>query len=158
MQNYKLEDLIKDIEVPKELKDTTIFKTDANSEKRSMEVTLVSYDLVPYDIIEEYKKTVCLRYGLSEFILRIRYENLSIEDIDIDVYYKNLVFYVNEIIGGVRHLFLNSRAEYSDGVFTIHCMYGVDMLGVLNCAETIKKLIKAQLKADVEVVFKDETL
>ena len=157
MQNYKLEDLIKDIEVPKELKDTTIFKTDANSEKRSMEVTLVSYDLVPYDIIEEYKKTVCLRYGLSEFILRIRYENLSIEDIDIDVYYKNLVFYVNEIIGGVRHLFLNSRAEYSDGVFNIHCMYGVDMLGVLNCAETIKKLIKAQLKADVEVVFKDES-
>ena len=72
MQNYKLEDLIKDIEVPKELKDTTIFKTDANSERRSMEVTLVSYDLVPYDIIEEYKKTVCLRYGLSEFILRIR--------------------------------------------------------------------------------------
>ncbi len=157
MQSYKLEDLIKDIEVPKELKDTTIFKTDANSEKRSMEVTLVSYDLVPYDVIEEYKKAVCERYGLSEFILRIRYESLSIDDIDIDVYYKNLVFYVNEIIGGVRHLFLNSRAEYSEGIFTIHCMYGVDMLGVLNCAETIKRLIKAQLKADVEVVFKDES-
>jgi len=154
--NYKLENLIKDVEVPSCLKDTVIFTTNANSSERKMEVTVVSEELIPYDIIEDYKKSVCNRYALNEFILRVKYENLTIEDIDISLYYKNLVFYVNEIISGVRHLFLDSRAEYADGIFTIHCMYGVEMLNTLKCGETIKKLIKAQLKADVEVVFLDE--
>ncbi len=154
--NYKLENLIKDVDVPNCLKDTVIYTTNASSAERRMEVTVVSEELISYDIIEDYKQKVCQKYALNEFILRVKYENLTIDDIDINQYYKNLVFYVNEIISGVRHLFLDSRAEYSDGIFTIHCMYGVEMLNTLKCGETIRKLIKAQLKADVEVVFLDE--
>ncbi len=156
MQNYKLENLIKDVVIPAELQGAVIFKSDANPDERRMEITIVSKELIPYDVIENYKSLVCKEYALNEFILRVRYENLSIENIDIDTYYKNLVFYVNEIIGGVRHLFLDSRAEYKNGVFTIFCKYGVDMLYSLNCPQTIKKLIMAQLSSDVEVVFVDE--
>jgi len=154
--NYKLENLIKDVPVPKELKNTVIYHTNAVSSERKMEVTVVSDCLVSFDVIEDYKKAVCEKYNLNEFILRIRYENLTIDDIDIDAYYKNLVFYVNEIIHGVRHLFTDSVAEYNNGTFTVHCKYGTEMLHSLNCADTIKKLIKSQLKSDVEVIFSDE--
>ena len=154
--NYKLENLIQGVSVPDELKDTVIYSTNAAAQERRMEVTVVSNALVGFDIIEDYKKAVCEKYNLNDFILRIRYENLTIENVDIDAYYKNLVFYVNEIIKGVRHLFTDSSAEYNDGVLLIHCKYGVEMLNSLNCAETIKKLIKTQLKSDVEVVFSDE--
>ena len=116
--NYKLNELIQDVPIPEALKDAMVFKADAVSEKRRMEVTVVCEDIVPYGIIEEYKKAVCQKYSLNEFILRVRYENITIDDIDIDKYYENLVFYVNEIIGGVRHLFLGSRAEYRDGLCT----------------------------------------
>ena len=152
---YKLENLIKGVAVPDELKDTVIYQTNASSTERKMEVTVVSEELIAYDIIEEYKKTVCERFSLNEFILRVKYENLTIDDIDIDKYYKNLVFYVNEIIGGVRHLFLDSFAEYAEGVLKIHCKYGTHMLNSMNCGETRVRLVKAQLKADVEVVFID---
>lgn len=155
--NYKLENLIKGIEVPTELKDTVIYQTNAASSERKMEVTVVSEELIPYDVIEDYKSAVCQKYALNEFVLRVKYENLTIDDIDINLYYKNLVFYVNEIIGGVRHLFLDSWAEYADGVLKIHCKYGVEMLSTLNCADTLKRLVKAQLKADVEIVFIDES-
>ena len=154
--NYKLENLIQGVPVPDELKDTTIYSTNASSQERKMEVTVVSTKLVSFDIIEDYKKAVCEKYNLNDFILRIRYENLTIENVDVAAYYKNLVFYVNEIIKGVRHLFTDSTAEYNDGVLLIHCKYGVEMLNSLNCAETIKRLVKSQLKSDVEVVFSDE--
>ncbi len=153
---YNLENLIKGVPVPEPLQDAVIFGTNASSSERKMELTVVSEDIISYEIIEDYKKAVSSKYSLSEFILRVKYENISIDDIDIDLYYKNLVFYVNEIIGGVRHLFLNSRAEYTDGRLLIHCMYGVDMLRSLDCANTIKRLVKAQLKADIEVEFLDE--
>ncbi len=153
---YNLENLIKGVPVPEPLKDAVIAGTNASSSERKMELTIVSEEIIPYEVIEDYKKAVSDKYNLSEFILRVKYENISIDDIDIDLYYKNLVFYVNEIIGGVRHLFLNSRAEYADGKLLIHCMYGVDMLKSLDCANTIVRLVKAQLKADIEVEFLDE--
>ncbi len=153
---YKLENLIKGVEIPEELKECVIFQTNANSAERKMEVTVISEELVAYDVIEAYKKAICEKFALNEFILRIKYENLTIDDIDIDKYYRNLVFYVNEIIGGVRHLFLDSRAEYADGVLKIYCKYGIDMLHSMNCGETLVRLVKAQLKADVEIVFVDD--
>ena len=154
---YKLENLIKGVAIPDELKETVIYQTNANSAERKMEVTVISEELISYDVIEDYKKTVCEKFALNEFILRVKYENITIDDIDIDKYYKNLVFYVNEIIGGVRHLFLDSTAEYADGVLKIHCKYGTNMLNSMNCSETLVRLVKAQLKADVEVVFIDES-
>ncbi|MBR5219077.1 MAG: PHP domain-containing protein, partial [Clostridia bacterium] len=154
---YKLENLIKGVAIPDELKETVIYQTNANSAERKMEVTVISEELISYDVIEDYKKTVCEKFALNEFILRVKYENITIDDIDIDKYYKNLVFYVNEIIGGVRHLFLDSTAEYADGVLKIHCKYGTNMLNSMNCSETLVRLVKAQLKADIEVVFIDES-
>ena len=106
--SYKLDNLIKEIPVPDELADCVIYSTNAVSAERKMEITVVSENLVSYDVIEKYKKEVRQKYSLSEFILRIKYENLGIDDIDINAYYKNLVFYVNEIISGVRHLFTGS--------------------------------------------------
>ncbi len=153
---YNLENLIKGVPVPEALRNAVIFGTNASSSERRMELTVASEELIPYEVIEDYKKAVSEKYNLSEFILRVKYENITIDDIDIDLYYKNLVFYVNEIIGGVRHLFLNSRADFADGRLLIHCMYGVDMLKSLDCANTIKRLVKAQLKADIEVEFLDE--
>ena len=155
--SYKLDNLIKEIPVPDELADCVIYSTNAVSAERKMEITVVSENLVSYDVIEKYKKEVRQKYSLSEFILRIKYENLGIDDIDINAYYKNLVFYVNEIISGVRHLFTGSSAQYRDGILTVHCLYGTDMLGELKCAQTMEKLIKSQLKADVEVVFEDDS-
>lgn len=121
--SYKLDNLIKEIPVPDELADCVIYSTNAVSAERKMEITVVSENLVSYDVIEKYKKEVRQKYSLSEFILRIKYENLGIDDIDINAYYKNLVFYVNEIISGVRHLFTGSSAQYRDGVLTVHCLY-----------------------------------
>ena len=155
--NYKLENLIKGVSVPKELENTAVYQTNADSSSRKMTVTVVSEEIIPYDIIEDYKKAVCSKFSLNEFILRVKYENVFLDEIDIDLYYKNLVFYVNEIIGGVRHLFLDSFAEYDGGVLRIHCKYGVEMLGVLNCKETICRLVKAQLNEDIEVVFVDDS-
>lgn len=57
----------------------------------------------------------------------------------------------------MRHLFTGSSAQYRDGVLTVHCLYGTDMLGELKCAQTMEKLIKSQLKADVAVVFEDDS-
>lgn len=154
--NYKLENLIKGVLVPKELCDTVVYQTNADSSVRKMEVTVVSENIIPYDIIEDYKKAVKDKFSLNEFILRVKYENVILDEIDIDLYYKNLVFYINEITGGVRHLFLDSRAEYKDRVLKIYCKYGVEMLGVLDCANTICRLVKAQLKEDIKVIFVDE--
>ena len=48
---YKLENLIQGVEIPDELKDCIIFQTNANSAERKMEVTVVSEELVAYDVI-----------------------------------------------------------------------------------------------------------
>ena len=40
--NYKLENLIQGVSVPDELKDTTIYSTNASAQDRKMEVTVVS--------------------------------------------------------------------------------------------------------------------
>ena len=50
--NYKLENLIQGVSVPDELKDTTIYSTNASAQDRKMEVTVVSTKLVGFDIIE----------------------------------------------------------------------------------------------------------
>ena len=93
---YKLENLIKGVEIPDELKDCIIFQTNANSAERKMEVTVVSEELVAYDVIEAYKRAVCEKFSLNEFILRIKYENLTIDENELS-YLNGKEFKVEEV-------------------------------------------------------------
>ena len=49
--SYKLDNLIKEIPVPDELADCVIYSTNAVSAERKMEITVVSENLVSYDVI-----------------------------------------------------------------------------------------------------------
>ena len=130
--NIKLSDIFKGYDIPSELSEVCIYTTDASSADRSMTVTVTSETIIPYEVIEDFKKGVAEKYNLSSFLLKIKYINISLESIDINLYYSNLIFYVNELIRGVRHLFLDSTCEYADGVFTVHCKYGTQMLSESN--------------------------
>ena len=154
--NVKLCDVFKGIDIPKELSQVCILTTDANSSERTMSVTVTSDKLIPYEIIEEFKKFVTQKYSLSSFVLKVKYPSLSLDTIDIDTYYTNLIFYVNELIPGVRHIFSDSTADYADGVFTIHCKYGTQMLENSNCSDMLKKIVMAQLGEKADFVFCDE--
>ena len=124
----KLSDLFKGIEIPEELSEVFIYSTDANSVERTMTVTVLSEKIIPYGIIENFKEKIIDIYKLSGFILRVKYQNVDINNIDINLYYSNLIFYVNEMIPGVRHIFQNSSADFSDNTFTVHCKYGIQMI------------------------------
>ena len=151
--NVKLADIFKTVQVPPELSDAYIYSSDANSGERTMTITVVSENIIPYEVIENFKKEVCKKYSLSGFILRVKYQNVTLDSIDIKLYYSNLIFYVNELIPGVRHIFQDSTADFAEGVFTVHCKYGTHMLDATNCEEMLKRLVKAQLGASVEFVF-----
>lgn len=155
--NIKLSDIFKGYDIPSELSEVCIYTTDASSADRSMTVTVTSDTIIPYEVIEDFKKGVAEKYNLSSFLLKIKYINISLDSIDINLYYSNLIFYVNELIRGVRHLFLDSTCEYADGVFTVHCKYGTQMLSETNCEEMLKKIVKAQLGVNVEFSFVDDT-
>ncbi len=154
--NVKLCDIFKDFEIPKELSDVLIYSTDANSKERTMSVTVNSDKLIPYEIIEEFKKSVVKKYALASFVLKVKYPSLSLDTIDTSIYYSNLIFYVNELIPGVRHIFKDSTADYENGTFTIHCKYGTEMLSLSNCGDMLKKIVMAQLGEKTEFVFCDE--
>ena len=152
----KLSDLFKGIEIPEELSDVFIYSTDANSVERTMTVTVLSEKIIPYGIIENFKEKIIDIYKLSGFILRVKYQNVDINNIDINLYYSNLIFYVNEMIPGVRHIFQNSSADFSDNTFTVHCKYGIQMIDGTNCEQLLKKIVMSQLGCNVDFVFLDE--
>ncbi len=154
--SLKLCDIFKGFEIPEALCDVHIFSTDADSQKRSMNITVTSEKIIEYLVIEDFKAKVKEKYNLSSFILKVKYQGISLDDIDISLYYSNLIFYVNELIPGVRHIFHESSADYKDKVFTVHCKYGTESLYSSNCGDMLKKIVKAQTGEDVEFVFSDE--
>ncbi len=155
--NLKLENVFVDADIPPELSDALIFDTKASASERKMIITLSSQNLINFKVIEDFKSYIKTKYKLSEFLLKIKYIDTNIELLGIDEYYNNLVFYVNEIVHGVRHLFIDSFASFEDAVLTVHCKYGIDMLKQLKCDEVIKKLTMAQTGENIEVEFKDES-
>jgi len=155
--NVKLCDIFKGFDIPSELNDVCILSTDANSSERTMDITVTSDTIIPYGIIENFKKDVVKKYSLSSFVLRVKYPELSLSSIDTDNYYQNLIFYVNELIPGVRHIFSDSFCEYSDGTFTIHCKYGTQMLENSNAADMLKKIVMAQIGEKAEFIFCDDS-
>ena len=155
--NLKLENVFPDASVPEELKDALLFDTKASASDRKMVVTVSSETLINYKVIEDFKSYIKTKYNLNEFLLKVKYTDTTVSLLGVDEYYSNLVFYVNEIVHGVRHLFIDSRAELNDTVLTIHCRYGIDMLNQLKCNEIIKKLITAQTGENIDVEFQDDS-
>ena len=155
--NLRLSNIFSDAIIPEALTDSVIFDTKANAAERTMTITIASEVLIPYDIIEEFKKYIREKYNLVSFLLKVKYIDTDPETLGIEGYYKNLVFYINEVVPGVRHLFLDSAAELNEGVLTIHCKYGVGMLADMKCADTLKRLVYAQTGCNVEVEFIDES-
>ena len=155
--SLKLSDIFKDMDLAPELCDALIYKTDANQAERSMDVTITDTKIIPYGIIEDFKSAVCEKYSLSKFVLRVKYSDVDIDSIDTELYYNNLIFYVNELIPGLRHIFTDSTAEYADGVFRIHLKYGTKMLEGKNCEDMMKRLCLSQLGANAEFEFIDDS-
>lgn len=155
--NIKLSDIFKGVDIPDELSDLYIYRTDADKKGRSMDITVMADGLIPYGIIEDFKRTVCEKFRLNKLILRVKYQNLDLSRIDTELYVNNLIFYVNELVPGVRHIFCDSTSEYEDGVFKIHLKYGIDMLVNTNCADIMKRLILSQTGESAEVEFIDES-
>ena len=155
--SLKLSDIFKDMDLSPELCDALIYKTDANQAERSMDVTITDTKIIPYGVIEDFKAAVCEKYSLSKFVLRVKYVDVDIDSIDTQLYYNNLIFYVNELIPGLRHIFTNSTAEYADGVFRVHLKYGTKMLEGKNCEDMMKRLCLSQLGANAEFEFIDDS-
>ncbi len=155
--NISLADIFVGVDIPAELARLYIYKTDANKQDRSMDITVMADCLIPYGIIEDFKRMVCEKFRLNKLILRVKYQNLDLNSIDTELYVNNLIFYVNELVPGVRHIFCDSSSEYADGVFKIHLRYGIDMLVNTNCADIMKRLIFSQTGENAEVEFIDES-
>ncbi|MBQ4630787.1 MAG: PolC-type DNA polymerase III [Clostridia bacterium] len=154
--NVKLSDVFPNCEIPEELSDVCIYTTDANATERTMSVTVQATDIIPYGVIENFKKYIAEKYALSSFVLKVRYQDLDIADIDTNLYYSNLIFYVNELIPGVRHIFQDSFADFSNNTYTVHCKYGIQMIEATGCEEMLKRLVQSQLGCSVDFVFVDE--
>ena len=154
----KLDKLFANAVIPEELSNVTVYNTNANANDRTMIVTVCSDKLIPYDVIEEFKSYIKQKYSLNLFLLKVKYIDKTISELGVDEYYKNLVFYVNEVINGVRHLFLDSTARLEDGVLYISCRYGIEMLDDMKCGETITRIIMAQTGEAISVVFEDASV
>ena len=53
--SIKLEDIFKGTEIPSELSSLYIYSSEANSNERTMAITLLSESLIPYKVIEDFK-------------------------------------------------------------------------------------------------------
>ncbi len=153
----RLENIFSKAVIPPELSDAFVYSTNANSSERKLTVTLSANKLIPYKIIEDFKDYIKEKYRLNSFVLKVKYADTTLEDLGIGEYYKNLVFYVNEVIPGVRHLFLDSEASLDEDRLIVHCKYGTGILEEMNCAETVERLIMAQTGCRVNVFFEDES-
>ena len=155
--SLKLENIFSGCVIPDELANALVFDTKANASDRKMVITIASRELISYEVIEDFKKYIKEKYMLKSIVIKVKYVDITLEDLDFDEYYKNLVFYVNEVVPGVRHLFLDSSAMLEGDTIIIHCKYGTDMLIDMKCAETIKRLVMTQTGCNVEVAFIDES-
>jgi len=155
--NLRLTDIFRGTEISEELNNTYVYKTDANQSERSMDITITSDHIIPYEDIEEFKHLICEKYSLSKFVLRVKYQDLAIKNIDTDLYYNNLIFYVNELIPGLRHIFTNSTAEFTDNLCKIHLKYGIEMLKNTNCEDIMKRIVASQLGVTLDFEFIDES-
>ena len=115
----RLENIFSDAVIPEALAKAVVYDTKANANERKMIITIAYDELIPYDIIEEFKKYIKEKYSLSLFLLKVKYINTDLDTLGIDGYYKNLVFYVNEELG-IRKVKILSKPTTSIPHFTFH--------------------------------------
>ena len=152
----KLENIFVNADIPDELKEVFVYSTNANSTERTMTIIVSSQKIIPFDVIENFKSYIKGKYSLNQFLLKVKYINTTLDKLMKEGYYNNLVFYVNEVINGVRHLFLDSTARLVGTTLYIGCRYGVDMLDS-NCKDTISRIVASQTGQTIEVVFEDDS-
>ncbi len=150
-----LSELFGKITVPESIAGARVYNIKANADKRALDITLYDEELIPYDIIEDFKAMAMEEFNLSGLIMRVKYNGLSLASIDLDKYWKNLIFYVNATVKGVSSLFTDSSCSYENGVLRVNCKYGTNLLEESGCGKIIEKLVYAQLGEQVTVELVD---
>ena len=150
-----LASLFAGIHIPPELADLKLYNVRANAADRTMELTLYSEELIPYAAIEAVKEEAQRKFDLQRLVIKVKYENVLLSDVDLPLYYENLVFYVNTLAPGVRSLLTDSTAQLREGVLYVRCRYGTEMLLEKGCGQLLEKLIFSQLGERVQVKFVD---
>lgn len=150
-----IDELFATIQVPEELSGARIYNVKASAIDRTLELTLYSEKLLPCWIIEDFKEMASEECNLSSLIIRVKYEGLSLASIDIDEYFRNLVFYVNAMVKGVSSLFTDSTCKYENGVLKVTCLYGTALLEEAGCDKLMEKLVLSQIGETVKVELID---
>lgn len=152
---YTLASLFTGIAIPPELADLKIYHVRASAADRTMELTLYSEEIIPYAIIEAVKEEAQRKFDLHSLVIKVKYENIRLCDVDLTLYYENLVFYVNSMVPGVRQLLTGSAADFREGVLYVRCRYGTGMLADAGCDKLLEKLVFSQLGERIQVKFVD---
>ncbi|MBO7288898.1 MAG: PolC-type DNA polymerase III [Clostridia bacterium] len=154
--SVRLSDIFKGIEIPEELNENYILKTDADSNSRTMDITLSTNKIIPYGIIEDFKRLVAQKFNLSKLVIRVKYNDVDFEKFNYELYYQNLVFYVNELVPGVRHVFTDSTAKFADGKYTVNLKYGTELIENEKCHSLMERIVLSQLGCNMEFEFVDD--
>jgi len=150
-----LSELFAKITVPEEIAQARVYNVKASATDRTLDLTLYATELLPYEIIEDFKESAMVQCNLKSLIIRVKYHGLSLATIDLERYWKNLIFYVNATVKGVSSLFADSSLSYENGVLKVKCVYGTNLLEESGCGKIIEKLVLAQLGENVEVELID---
>ncbi len=154
--SVKLSDIFKGIEIPEELNENYILKTDADSNNRTMDITLSVNKIIPYGIIEDFKRQVAQKFNLNKLVIRVKYADVDFDNFNYELYYENLVFYVNELVPGVRHVFTDSTAKFADGKYIISLKYGTELIENTKCLGLMERIVLSQLGCNMEFEFVDD--
>lgn len=151
-----LEELFASVPIPDELKGARVYNVKASASERTLELTLYAEELLPFEVIEDFKELAMAECKLNSLIIRVKYSGLSLAAINIDKYYKNLIFYVSSMVKGVSGLFSDSSCTFADGVLSVKCLYGTSLLLESGCDRLMEKLVMSQLGEHVTVELIDE--
>ncbi len=151
-----LSELFAKIDVPEEISGARVYNIKASAIDRTLDITLYSEELLPYELIEDFKEKAATESNLNSLVIRVKYEGLSLATVDIDRYWRNLIFYVSATVKGVSGLFTDSTCKYENGVLKITCKYGIHLLSESGCDRIIEKLVLAQLGEHIKAEFIDE--
>lgn len=99
-----IDELFAAVDVPEEISGARVYNVKASAADRTLELTLYAEKLLPYEVIENFKETAMSECNLNSLIIRVKYNGLTLANIDLDRYFNNLIFYVNAMVKGVSSL------------------------------------------------------
>jgi DNA polymerase-3 subunit alpha (Gram-positive type) len=121
-----------------------------------MDITLSVNKIIPYGIIEDFKRQVAQKFNLNKLVIRVKYADVDFNNFNYELYYENLVFYVNELVPGVRHVFTDSTAKFADGKYIISLKYGTELIENTKCLGLMERIVLSQLGCNMEFEFVDD--